>query len=523
MNLKWLLNKKPKKLADVKKVELNFTKIDWELMNEEPWSGNYNDRLHRHGNDAVDAIASYVYNACNVNDFIKDEWIKANPNLHKTKKWEEFKDMKKKELRNVGFENNVIVPVDVKTNLASIDADALHSLYVSRDNAKANWNYYRGLCTKKDLVNDKLRDDNKVLMQQNTELEEENSELKKENERLKAKVTRLQVMTNSVYGLPNMTLCCCRHHGESYANAFAKAAKALAEHVKAGKPTYDQLLEENEKLKRENHSFRRGQESLEAEVDELDKECDALVEEKEKLQAKYQQAINREDMYKGQRDSLSAEVDKLLDELIEFKKENDELKKKTSVEEYMKLSDLQNATRDENTKLKMEVVKLREMNERVCKANERLIVELTADDLYRGKYENEVEINKELSKELEKYKKQCNRLSNEKINAWSSTHDNLNNANEKIKKLEAECAKWKNNFYKVCEEYTVYQKETRDNQNYYKLWKDLADKYCKLEDQYKVAVALGDKLLKQVTDLEKEKELASDSCESSGTGCCFKE
>lgn len=176
--------------------------------------------------------------------------------------------------------------------------------------------------------------------------------------------------------------------------------------------------------------------------------------------------------------------------------------------------------RKEKESLEAEIAYL---NRRLCKT-EDFVDEISAAKI------------KELEEELEKYKKQCNRLSNEKINAWSSTHDNLNNANEQIKKLEAECAKWKNNFYKVCEEYTVYQKETRDNQNYYKLWKDLADKYCKLEDQYKVAVALGDKLLKQVTDLEKEKELRNydlgeeedlrdclGACNPSGTGCCLDE
>ena len=101
---------------------------------------------------------------------------------------------------------------------------------------------------------------------------------------------------------------------------------------------------------------------------------------------------------------LMNDNNRLRSENAVLKNEIEKLKKKASVKDYMKLSDLQNATRDENTKLKMEVVKLREMNERVCKDNERLKVELTADDSYRGKYENEVDINEKLNEQLKQYK-----------------------------------------------------------------------------------------------------------------------
>ena len=225
-------------------------------MNEEPWSGNHNDRLHRHKNDAVDAIASYVYNACNVNDFIKDEWIKANPNAFKTKKWEEFKDMKNKKIvKNVGYSTNVMVPVDVKTNLASIDANILNALYRGHDIAEANIDWYRECCNKLDQKIQQLREDNEQVVKANEEISQENEKLKEENDRLKTKVTRLQLVANSFYGKScypcNYVLYCGRHYGESAANAFAKAAESLAKHLESGKPTYNQLLEENEKLKRD--------------------------------------------------------------------------------------------------------------------------------------------------------------------------------------------------------------------------------------------------------------------------------
>ena len=263
--LKW---KNSKKLADVKKVELADKGIEITA-----WKIDYSDN--------------------------KDEWIKANPNAFKTKKWEEYKEevMGRKEIRNVGFEKNVMVSVDVKTNLASIDADELKDLYREHSMAEAvarEWNdrYYKEAQKCK-----KFKEDIDILT---TALDDANAE----NSKLISKITNMKLMFNSVYGLPkgcDCHICCVRHAGRT---AFAKAAESLAKHLEAGKPTYDQLLEENEKLKRENHSFRRGQESLEAEIDEIDKECDALVEEKKKLQA---------------------EVDSLKDAVKGYEKKNTEL------------------------------------------------------------------------------------------------------------------------------------------------------------------------------------------------------
>lgn len=352
----------------------------------------------------------------------------------KTKKWEEFKNMSKKEMRNVGFEMNVIVPVDVKTNLASIDVDELVNLYKKYGVSEAYSRYWKDECLEMKRKNDSLMNDNKLL---NEELEVK----KEENEKLKSKIISLQFLANSVYGLPkpcncNYVLCCGRHHGESAANAFAKAAESLANHIKAGKPTYDQLLKENEKLR---------------------KECELKQEDINKL-------TNLLNNYRKEVDDLTLEIDVLR---VNHKNHSEHLNK--VIEEKNKKL---NACSDYENTLKEEY--------------------------------------KTLTKELEAYRKQCSRLEHGKINAWASAHDNLNNANEKINKLETENIKLKQDYQKLSDEV----KNINDSDSYYKLWKDLADEYCKLEDKYNKVYVGCQKYKKYCEEFVK-------CIEPTGTGCCL--
>lgn len=382
--------------------------------------------------------------------------------------------MGKKEIRNVGFEKDVMVPVDVKTNLASIDVDMLSDLYKKLDIEKGNNIYYR------DLSN-KLKDVNRQVVEANEKIQKENAELKEENDRLKTKIVRLQVIANSMYGLPK-TLCCGRQHpdatcypcidcfvvGARKMNDFSVNTEAFIKALEAGKPTYDQLLEENEKLKRENHSFRRGQESLEAEIDELDKECDALVEEKEKLQ-----------------------------------------------DEVDNLQSLQCITRDENTDLKMEVVKLREMNERVCKKNKEL--------------EEEVQSWKDESEKAYEYV-DTDRKEIEALQAELEILDKLNaDKNNEIKSLETRLDNVIKSRKEINDEYTAYVNNNED-QSYYSMWHNLADEYCKLEDKYNKVYIQYEKYKKYCEDIvdkivaTKRDDISDDMLsEPSGTGCCLNE
>ena len=262
----------------------------------------------------------------------KDEWIKANPNALKLKKWEEFKNMIKKRKRtttvNVGFMENVIVPVDISTNLASIDVTELMKLYKERGVAIDERDRYLRRTAQ-------LKEVNNQLVESNEEIQKENAELKEENERLINKNTNMKLIFNSVYGLPkgcDCHICCVRHAGQTafattFATTFAKAAESLAKHLEAGKPTYDQLLEENEKLQAEVDSLQSLQyitrdenTKLKMEVVNL-REMNKRVCEKNKeleedmkatnkaysdLYESRDQALAREDLYKSiVRDSLS--------------------------------------------------------------------------------------------------------------------------------------------------------------------------------------------------------------------------
>lgn len=257
-------------------------------------------------------LTYWIYNEHYSNDFIKDEWIKANPNAFKTKKWEELKNMSKKEMRNVGFKKNVMVPVDVKTNLASIDAAELHKLYKERDIAVEDSEGYLRRASEVLIEKNKLVDVNNSYIKRNEILQETNDKLIEENERLKSKITILQDGESAANAFAKAT--------ES-ANAFAKAAESLAKFVKAGKPTYDQLLEENEKHKdenrrliKENKQLKENNKYLDNECDALDKECDALVDEKEKLQAEV-------DSLKTQIDGFDKRNSELINELVTCKNE----------------------------------------------------------------------------------------------------------------------------------------------------------------------------------------------------------
>lgn len=211
-----------------------------------------------------------------------------------------MKRFNKKEIRNVGFEKAECYCVDVKTNLASIDVDRLSELYKERylaiDDRDRWFKKYN-----------QIKEVNEQVVKANEEFSQENQKLKEENEKLKSDVQKmlyenvLRILKEYNDSPIQDTKCCWER--------WTKAMKSLKASVESGKPTYDQLLKENEKLKRENHSFRRGQESLEAEVDELDKECDALVEEKEALQAEVDSLRSSVEGYEKKNKELIREND----------------------------------------------------------------------------------------------------------------------------------------------------------------------------------------------------------------------
>lgn len=479
--------------------------------------------------------------------------------------------MSKKEIKNVGFMKNVMVPVDVKTNLANIDATELHLLYKERELAVDD-------CERYLRSNAKLEKGNNQLVEANEKIQKENAELKEENERLINKIINMKLMLNSVYGAHkgcDCHICYVKHSGQT---AFAKAAESLVKFLETGKPTYDQLLEENEKLRKENSELKckscgknaelyaiddiigatgpvgfptydelrkeceelrfeneaykernialrddvdtvrnanirlnKEKVSLQVEIDELDKECDTLVEEKEKLQA---------------------EVDSLLSSLARFEKGNDELKNA----QYFLI--------DENTTLKMEVLKLREMNGRVCEENKELKelcdekdkhlenVIKCFDNTRNACFDYENALKEELdkvTKELESYKKQCSRLENEKINAWACARETIETRDKEIKSLETRLDNVIRSRKEINDEYTAYVKNNED-QSYYEMWHNLADEYCKLEDKYNKVYIQYEKYKKYCEDIvdkivaTKRDDISDDILsEPSGTGCCLDE
>ena len=176
----------------------------------------------------------------------------------------------------------------------------------------------------------------------------------------------MKLMFNSVYGR----------------TAFIKAAESLAKFLEAGKPkpTYDQLLEENEKLRKENRELKCKSCGKNAKLyviddiigatgpvefptyDELRKECEELRAENE--------------VYKGRNIKLRDEIDKLrVEKDTLFNASNQLIKDRDSLQAEIDELDKECDTLvEEKEKLQAEVDSLKDTVKGYEKRNEELII-----------------------------------------------------------------------------------------------------------------------------------------------------
>lgn len=292
---------------------------------------------------------------------------------------------------------------------------------------------------------------------------------------------------------------------------------------------YENEVNINDKLNEQNTELKKKINDLESRLEWKELYEDALNEN-----------VDLKDKIKSLEASVKSwkdEADRAHSQIHWHCKNADTLEAEIEIVDQLNL-DLKNKLSEKDKEIKSLNTRLDNLKRRYHEVDDeytKVVKDMGADhDLLAVEYAEVCRQNKDLTHrcselidEIEKYKKQCSRLEHEKINAFTNLYDSQKVFNEEINKLRDENNKLKKDYRELSAEYVAYQTNMQDVTSYYKLWKDLADKYTELEDKYNKVYIQYEKYKKYCEDIvaTKKEDLGLDGplSEPSGTGCCLNE